>query len=71
MRNRIKKLNILIRILKNYKLQPDDIYSTLKENEKKIIENFNSKNMSHIQFVEEVISEYKKNTEMPMKTPEY
>lgn len=39
---------------------PDDIYSTLKENEKKIIENFNSKNMSHIQFIEEVISEYKK-----------
>lgn len=38
---------------------PDNIYSKLKENEKIIIENFNSRNITDIQFIEEVISEYK------------
>lgn len=31
---------------------PDDIYSKLKENEKRIIENFNSRNITDIQFIE-------------------
>lgn len=38
---------------------PNDIYSKLKENEKVIIENFNSRNITDIQFIEQIISEYK------------
>lgn len=38
---------------------PNDIYSKLKENEKITIENFNSGNITYIQFIEKVCLEYK------------